>query len=48
MDVSQMRSAIQREQLHRSIGAMLDDRADAVGIDHIDVERVLHSCGELG
>ena len=43
-----MGPTIEREQLDRSIGAMLDDRADAGGIDHIDVERVLDSCGERG
>ena len=47
LDMSQMWSAIEWEQLHRSIGAMLHNRADAGRIDDIDVECVLHRCGQL-
>ncbi len=37
----------EREQVHRQVTAVLDDRADAVGIDHVDVESILDCRGKL-
>ncbi len=38
---------IQREQLHRPVATVLDDPAEAVGVDHVDVQGVLDGAGQL-
>ena len=43
-----MRSPIEGEQLHEAIGPMFHDHSDPGGINHIDVQRGLHSGRKLG
>ena len=45
--MGQMRSAVEREQLHRPVGPVIGDRADASRVDHVDVQRVLHRGGQV-
>ena len=45
--MGQVRTAVEREQRHRPLGPMLDDRADAVRIDDVDVQGILDRPGQL-
>ena len=44
----QVGSTVEREQPDRLLAAMLDDGANAVGIDHVDVQGILDGRGQLG
>ena len=43
----QVGPAVEREQFHGRVTPVLDDRADAVGIDHVDVQGIFDRFREL-
>ena len=42
-----MQAAVEREQVHRPVGPVIEDDADTLGINDVEIEGVLHGSAEL-